>query len=109
MLGERSAISELMPLDNHDRNGGEVSGIECTQFADDDDTTVQLLADAEELPDGVANGSSRLSGTIEPLKNRAGADAEYLSTPDLEIVPRAARMRPDVRESAPWRASLSGS
>ena len=87
MLGERSGISELMPLDNHDRNGGEVSGIERTQFADDDDATVQLLADAEELPDGVANGSSRQSGTIEPLKNRAGADAEYLSTPDLEIVP----------------------
>ena len=87
LLGEESGISELMPLANHDRNGGGTAHIERTQFADDDDATVQLLADVEELPDEGPNHSTRQSDTIEPLVDRVGADAEYLSTPDLEIVP----------------------
>jgi hypothetical protein len=87
MLGEKSGISELMPLTNHERNVGEGADIKRAQFADEDDTTVQLLSDSEEISEGESNGSAGQSSKIEALNDPVGADGEHLSTLDLELVP----------------------
>ncbi|HEX2477360.1 MAG TPA: hypothetical protein VHK01_21570 [Lacipirellulaceae bacterium] len=86
MLAENSGMLELIPLAEHGLNS-EKSDIQRARFADDDDTTVQLLSDAEDLSDGESNGSPRRATQNESLNDEVGARVEYLETPGLELVP----------------------
>jgi hypothetical protein len=85
MLGERSGMSELMPLADHGLSS-QKSNIERAHFADDDDTTVELLNDAEEFPNGESNGLRQASQN-EVLNDGIGPNVEYLETPDIEMLP----------------------
>jgi hypothetical protein len=77
LLGSNGGDPRTVPFTGHAPDGS-ISAVQAAQFADDDDATVQLLPDGEELSDGDSPGSTQQPAKDETAVRSDTSDGEYL-------------------------------
>jgi hypothetical protein len=76
LLGPNGGDPRTAPFTG-DAPDGSISAVQAAQFADDDDATVQLLPDGEELSDGDLPGSAQQPASDDPAVRMDRTDSEY--------------------------------